>query len=196
MSQVFSSSHRIFWTRVFALGVFAYIIFVPAPQLMPLWLSDIVELFGLILLGTAAFGRVWCLVYVAGKKDNVLVTQGPYSVVRNPLYVFSFLGVFGFGLAVENPILSVVLAVAFMLYYRHVVPREEISLVEEFGEPYAEYLRTTPRWVPSLSLYVEPKTLESVNVRAVRQGILQASWFVLGYVIAELIEIGQTAYWG
>lgn len=196
MSQVFSSAHRIFWSRVFALGVFGYIIFIPAPQLMPVWMTQVVELLGLILLGTAAFGRVWCLVYVAGKKDNVLVTQGPYSAVRNPLYVFSFLGVIGFGLAVENPILSVVLAIAFILYYRNVVPREEISLVEEFGEPYSEYLRTTPRWIPNLSLYSEPKTLEAVNVRAVRQGILQASWFVLGYVIAKLIEIGQSVYWG
>ncbi len=196
MSQVFSSSHRIFWSRLFALGVFGYIIFVPAPALMSQWLSDVVELFGLILLGTAAFGRVWCLVYVAGKKDNVLVTQGPYSVVRNPLYVFSFLGVIGFGLAVENPILSVVLAIAFILYYRHVVPREEASLVAEFGAPYQAYLDSTPRWIPRFALYDEPKTLEFVNVRAVRQGILQASWFVLGYVIAELIEIGQRAFWG
>ncbi len=195
MSHVFSSPHRIFWTRVFALGVFAYIIFVPAPQLLPNWVDDIIELVGLILLGTAAFGRVWCLVYVAGKKDNVLVRQGPYSVVRNPLYVFSFIGVVGLGLAVENPLLSVVLAIAFVLYYRHVVPREEESLKQEFGEAYADYLRTTPRWIPRMALYDEPRTLESVNVRAVRQGILQASWFVLGFVIVELIEIAQNAYW-
>ncbi len=196
MSTVFSSPHRIFWTRIFALGVFAYIIFIPAPQLLPVWVTEIIELIGLIFLGTAAFGRVWCLVYVAGKKDNILVTQGPYSVVRNPLYVFSFIGVVGLGLAVENPLLSVVLAIAFALYYRKVVPCEEASLEREFGAPYSEYLRSTPRWFPRMSLYDEPRTLESVNVRAVRQGILQASWFVLGFVIVELIEIAQSVYWG
>lgn len=191
MAAVYSSAHRIFWSRVFAVGIFAYILFVPGPQLSSPWFSELLKLAGLIMLGTAAFGRVWCLVYVAGKKDRCLVTQGPYSIVRNPLYVFSFIGVLGLGLALKNPLLSVLLAAAFILYYRNVAPREERALESEFGEAYRDYKQRTPRWFPEWSLYTEPKTLDQVNVRAIRQGILQAVWFVLAYVIIEVIEISK-----
>ena len=43
---------------------------------------------GITLVGISSMGRMWCSLYIAGYKDNRLVTEGPYSLCRNPLYFF------------------------------------------------------------------------------------------------------------
>jgi len=44
---------------------------------------------GTLLAGVAVTGRAWSLMYISGKKNASLVTVGPYSLCRNPLYFFS-----------------------------------------------------------------------------------------------------------
>ena len=53
------------------------------------------ELAGFAAVMTAVLGRVWCALYIAGRKNAELCQDGPYSFVRNPLYVFSFVGAVG-----------------------------------------------------------------------------------------------------
>ena len=53
---------------------------------------------GLALVVLCITGRLWCILYVGNKKNLELVTRGPYSMTRNPLYFFSTLGAAGIGL--------------------------------------------------------------------------------------------------
>ena len=46
---------------------------------------------GLVLTFIGCLGRVWCLVHIAGRKNNELVMEGPYSLCRNPLYLFGLI---------------------------------------------------------------------------------------------------------
>lgn len=188
VNEPFSAGHRIFWTRVFMVLVLAYVLLAYPPAILPEWALEVGEAAGLVLLAIAAFGRLWCLVFVAGRKNDVLVTEGPYSIVRNPLYVFSFLGAVGFGLAVENPLLALVLAVVFGLYYALVVRREERFLATRFGDAFHAYASRTPRWLPRFRAYREPAEL-SVNTRKIREGILDAMWFIWAFLLWELLEI-------
>lgn len=185
--EPFSTAHRMFWSRLVAAALVIYVLIDYPPTLFPRWIRDLAELLGLALLAFAAFGRVWCLIFVAGKKNEALVTDGPYSVVRNPLYLFSFVGVVGFGLAVENPLLASFLAVLFGVYYSGVVSKEERFLDSTFGAAFRDYCAGTRRWFPDLRRYREPPTV-TVCPRKIRRGMLDAMWFIWVFLLWELIE--------
>lgn len=52
---------------------------------------------GFVLIVLAAFGRIWSSLYISGYKEDRVVSEGPNAIVRNPLYISSFFGVFGRG---------------------------------------------------------------------------------------------------
>ncbi|MGO7726914.1 hypothetical protein ACC713_12320 [Rhizobium johnstonii] len=41
--------------------------------------------FGTLLIAFGIIGRIWSTIYIGGRKNSALVTQGPYSITRNPL---------------------------------------------------------------------------------------------------------------
>src|SRR4051812_14485555 len=53
---------------------------------------------GFLCVTVACLGRIWCSVFIAGHKDEMLVTTGPYAACRHPLYALSMLGALGLGL--------------------------------------------------------------------------------------------------
>ena len=172
----------------------AYALFVPAPAAISRGWLDVCEILGFALLIVAALGRMWCLSYIAGVKNNVLVAEGPYSVVRNPLYVFSFIGAVGFGLAVENPILAAMLAAAFAVFYPSVIQQEEETLTQAFAERFARYCDATPRWIPRWSNYHEPESW-NINPRRFRAGLLDAMWFLWAFLIWDILEKSGALQW-
>jgi protein-S-isoprenylcysteine O-methyltransferase Ste14 len=180
-------SGRIYWSRLAAAVVGVYVLLVAPPKIGPPWLGESMELTGFVLLVAAAFGRIWCLTYISGKKDSVLLTTGPYSVVRNPLYLFSFLGALGFGMAVENPLLSLVLGTGFAVFYPITVRNEERRLLGHFGEEYGKYCDRTPRWIPDFRLYREPEAI-TLNPAKIRKGLLDATWFLWAFLFWEVLE--------
>ncbi len=181
------TGYRIAISRMLMVVVLAYILASAPPDMVSPWLAEASELAGFALLGLAAFGRVWCLVYIAGRKNEVLLEAGPYSACRNPLYVFSFLGAIGFGLAVENPVLALVLAAAFAAYYPFIVRREERDLAALFGEAFERYRRRTPRWIPDFSRFREPEAI-TVNPVRIRRGMFDATWFLWAFFLWEVLE--------
>lgn len=111
---------------------------------------------GLALGGQAL--RVWAIGY-SGEPTRgeqleapVLVTAGPYSYVRNPLYVGNLLNCLGVLTAAFYPwdILRMVAlfglaAVLYVFLGRH----EEKFLAERFGTQYEDYQRRVPAWLPN-----------------------------------------------
>ena len=100
-------------------------------------------------------GRTWCAAYIGGLKGRTIVDRGPYSATRNPLYVFSFIGLAGIGLSSGMVSATIALALAFALYYRMIVAREESFLKERLGTLYEDYYAKVPRWIPDFSLWRE-----------------------------------------
>jgi protein-S-isoprenylcysteine O-methyltransferase Ste14 len=183
----FFARNRTFLTRTVGVLIFIYVALAAPPAYLQGWAAVLSELTGFALLLAAAMGRIWCQVYIAGKKNAVLITQGPYSVVRNPLYLFNLAAAIGFGLAVEQPMLALLLAIAFVLFYPSVVAREEADLRRVFGQRYLDYAKRTPRWIPHWSNYREPDRV-SVDPSIFRRGIVSATWVVSLFLLWEVIE--------
>lgn len=182
------ATHRIAWSRALIVCALAFVLLGSPPKLLAGWPAELFEMLGYALLVAATLWRIWCLVFIAGSKNEELAQLGPYSIVRNPLYIGNFLGAIGFGFAVEMPYLAVVIAVVFALLYPSVVAREEARLAELFGEHYRQYCARVPRWLPDFSRYREPETL-SVAPRHIRKGILDAMWFLWAFALWEFIEV-------
>ena len=137
----------------------------------------------LILLGIA--GRVWCTAHIGGRKFTSLVTSGPFSLCRNPLYLSSLLAVFGAGLQSGSILFGVLAALCFMVVIGGSVLREEAALSQRFGDAYADYCRTVPRYWPGLSSW-RSDLGEPVPTRLVLRTALEGSAFLL-MIPAQLI---------
>jgi protein-S-isoprenylcysteine O-methyltransferase Ste14 len=150
-------------------------------------------LIGMILVGIASLGRMWCSLYIAGYKDDKLVTEGPYSICRNPLYFFSMIGVLGIGCATETFTFPIMFIILFVFYYPFVIKSEERRLKQLFGEAFEKYTKTISTFFPRRSTFSEPKTY-IVKPSVYRKHIFSALWFVwiVGFleVIEGLREIG------
>jgi len=181
------TSHRIAWSRAVILALLVLVVFGSPPMSIPAWVGEISEMLGFALLAAATLWRIWCVLFIAGNKNGELATSGPYSTVRNPLYLGNFAGAVGFGFAVEQPYLVLALAVAFALFYPAVVAQEEARLGQIFGQRYREYCARVPRWVPDWSLYKEPATV-TVSPRHMRGAIFDAMWFLWAFALWEFIE--------
>src|SRR6188768_3644020 len=87
--------------------------------------------------------RIWATLYVGGRKDRELQTDGPYSVCRNPLYLGSFAFAVALACFLQSIVFSVVLLPAVLLYLQYVVRAEEHFLELRFQEDYRNYCRRT-----------------------------------------------------
>lgn len=149
---------------------------------------------GLGLAAIGATGRIWCSFFISGRKDGELVTEGPYSISRNPLYVFSSIGLVGVGLSTETLTYPLLFLVIFGLYYPGIMAREEKRLEELFGESFRQYRQRVPRFWPNPGLYSEPTSWSS-NPRLFRRHILSDIWFVWIAAIIELVEGMRNVGW-
>jgi protein-S-isoprenylcysteine O-methyltransferase Ste14 len=115
--------------------------------------------FGLGLIIVCILGRTWSSLYVGGRKTVELVTDGPYSITRNPLYFFSILGTAGIGAQGGSVALALVGAAVGFCVFRIVTKQEEGRLLERHGQVYVEYLKRVPRFLPNPRLWHDQETL-------------------------------------
>jgi len=118
--------------------------------------GDMMFIAGLLFATVCSTGRLWCSAFISGYKRDVLITDGPYSMCRNPLYFFSFTGGIGIGLATESLMTTILIITVFSVYYPRVIRQEEERLLYLHGGLYREYMKSTPSFFPSPSLYREP----------------------------------------
>jgi protein-S-isoprenylcysteine O-methyltransferase Ste14 len=86
---------------------------------------------------------------VVTRKAAVLVTEGPYRWVRHPFYVTTTLLMVFATLITANWLIGAGSALV-LIFLAIRTPKEEEILIERFGEPYRDYMATTPRFFPRL----------------------------------------------
>jgi protein-S-isoprenylcysteine O-methyltransferase Ste14 len=145
------------------------------------------KLIGYTLITLAMLGRIWCAIYIDGYKNDQLIQDGPYSMCRNPLYLFSFVGVVGILIGIKAYLLLLIVIPIYWLYYFYVVTSEERRLVHIFGREFIEYRDRVNRFLPSLKHYWSRDTIE-VNSRLIFRSIIRASFFMWSLVLIDIFD--------
>jgi|LauGreDrversion4_2_1035121.scaffolds.fasta_scaffold28583_3 protein-S-isoprenylcysteine O-methyltransferase Ste14 len=145
---------------------------------------------GYTLLIAGALGRIWCAVHIAGRKNRELVVEGPFSIMRNPLYFFSMLAFVGAGLSFESITLAIAFGVVFFLTHWRTILLEERNLRGIFGPAYDEYLARVPRFLPNPRLYV-PAGVVTLSVPVFMRALLEAGLIPLAFLGAQAVEAGH-----
>ena len=149
-------------------------------------LHALIEVAGLVLILVCIVGRTWCTLYIGGLKKRELVTAGPYSVVRNPLYVFTSIGTAGIGAQTGSALVAILFAAGALAVFQVVARREEAFLAATFPADFAAYAARVPRFWPRLSQWREADELR-VKPRLVRRTFLEACLFLLAVPAASLL---------
>jgi protein-S-isoprenylcysteine O-methyltransferase Ste14 len=147
---------------------------------------------GQCLIMAAVLGRLWATLYIGGRKNACLITKGPYSLSRNPLYFFSILGAVGAGLVFGSLAAALLLGGAIWLLLDRAARDEAELLCASFGASYADYAERVPLLWPRVTGYAdatEPSFRPSALGRALRDGLL----FLLPLPIAELAGYAKAA---
>ena len=115
------------------------------------------QLSGTIVATAGATVAIWCILTFAlvGRGTPApfdpprrLVVRGPYTFVRNPMYVGAGLALTGAALFYETGVLWAYAGGFLVLMHLVVVSYEEPTLRATFGEDYAAYCRQVRRWWP------------------------------------------------
>lgn len=144
---------------------------------------------GHILVVVGVMIRIYASLYVGGRKNHELITDGPFSIVRNPLYVGSFIATVGLGLLTISFLITGLLMLAFVVCYLYTVEREELYLSRKFGDAYTQYTQTVPRWMPKLSLWNAPSELTVKPYFVLRTIADGAVFFLVVPILEALCEL-------
>jgi protein-S-isoprenylcysteine O-methyltransferase Ste14 len=119
---------------------------------------ETIEMVGVLLIFLGIVGRLWSTLYIGGRKSGEIVSGGPYSMTRNPLYVFSTMAAAGVGAQMGSVLATLGFGLLCAAAFHIVILREEKYLKDMFGAPYQAYMARVPRFIPDPSLYDEGDT--------------------------------------
>jgi protein-S-isoprenylcysteine O-methyltransferase Ste14 len=144
--------------------------------------------------------RLWATLYVGGRKptghhEAKLTVDGPYSVVRNPLYVGSLFIGLSTALLLHSAVLLFAVVVAALHYCWSVVPAEEAFLRRVVGaDTFDPYVARTPRWIPNFGLFTTPATA-SFQTKALRKETARAMRLIAGGILMTLLAAARCEAW-
>lgn len=143
---------------------------------------------GALLCIVAALVRTWASSYLQSRvvhdtklHSDLLVADGPYRFVRNPLYLGNILLALSMGIMASRlGFMVMVLGNSIVLY--RLIRREETQLLAFQGESFRRYLNAVPRLVPSLS----PRVPKSAASPSWPQAVLGET-FMWGFAAAAVV---------
>jgi protein-S-isoprenylcysteine O-methyltransferase Ste14 len=159
------------------------------------WVGLSLDVAGWICFLLGCFLRLSSIVFVGGRKGKGVVSTGPYSMCRNPLYLGSLL------IAVSGALLlhclsgAAAIALASVFYLMIVIPSEERQLHEAFKEDWEKYVAGTPRLIPKFR-WIAGEQWHEVDLRALRNESLRVLGMALMPLIVMVIwQLREKAAW-
>jgi protein-S-isoprenylcysteine O-methyltransferase Ste14 len=78
-----------------------------------------------------------------------IVTEGPYRLTRNPMYLGHLIFMLGLALTLHSYVALGILVLRAIWFHRRVVA-DEARLTARFGAAYTDYRKRVKRWVPGV----------------------------------------------
>jgi protein-S-isoprenylcysteine O-methyltransferase Ste14 len=149
--------------------------------------GELASVAGLLLMAGAALGRVWTSAFIAGLKDERLVTTGPYALCRHPLYALSLLGGVGVGLATHSVVILVVTVALLTWLHLRAIRIEERALGARHGAEFQRYCATVPLLIPRSLGSGRPQHVQ-INVEVYWKAFLDAGSFIGLYAAIAVLD--------
>lgn len=116
-----------------------------------LWLTAA----GLLLAGFALTIDVWALLTFRRHRANILpnkpasklITDGPFAMSRNPIYLANVFLTAGLGLALNNRWLILGAVLLWFALLDLAIKREEAHMAAKFGDAWENYKAKVRRWI-------------------------------------------------
>ena len=104
---------------------------------------------GLMMWALLALRSRYQLGRMAPRPRDGLVSDGPYALMRHPMYAAALAMALGLALALQSLACLGVFGV-YVVMLMLLMPLEEAGLRSAYGEAYEAYARVVPRLIPSL----------------------------------------------
>lgn len=155
------------------ISVVGFICLLLREQMLPysqsIFTEKMLDPVGFIIVLSGQYLRIYARGYKSEKnihKDN-LITSGPYALVRNPMYLGSFLIGFGMSILLLRLWVIPIYITLFSLWYWHQIHDEQQRLKEKFGQQYIDYCRQTPCFFPSLYTLITLRFVDYIPLRLI-----------------------------
>jgi len=179
---------RVHLLRLVFVPVIFVAVFVRHPWSKESTAAFVMEFVGYLFLLGGLVIRIWCAFYIGSRKSKELITEGPYSICRNPLYIGSFMLAVGVGLCFENLLILILIPAIIIPAHITAALMEEARLASKFGEQYRIYKENVPRFWPRFSNYSSSDTIK-VNVHSIRRIAMDTAAVLLLPEIEDLLEL-------
>lgn len=153
--------------------------------------SAVIDALALACVVLAVLGRLWCSVFIAGRKDAELVVDGPYALCRHPLYSLSFLAGAGLGLATHSLLLAGLTLLGLAVLLTRASIKEDAFLADRHGDAFRRYATATPRFLPRALRHALPATREVLPSVLWKAFVDGAAFLLLYILLVALRGLGE-----
>ena len=190
MPKTAAARYRLLISRIFLLIIIVVLLFSDnkVSDWSPTynWLEFFGYLFGLI----GVFGRIWSSLFIEGNKTQKLIVKGPYSLMRNPLYFFSFILLMGLCFFIKSILVFSVFFLLWIFIYRNTMLSEEKNLTSNHNKEYMNYYNRTPKIFPNFNIYRSFDLNEKMNIdiKKIERVLTESFGFLFLFGIIKVIE--------
>lgn len=151
---------------------------------------------GFLIAVSGELIRIWSVSFAgsetrttSGVGGTYLVTQGPYAIVRNPLYVGNILIYSGLGIMslALFPYLQIFGFLFFTFQYYCIILAEEDFLSDKFSDIFFQYTKSVKRFIPWFNTL--PEQIKSGLVFNLKAGIKSERRSMQAFLITSALII-------
>lgn len=150
--------------------------------------DDVSDAIGMGLIFFGFLFRIAARGYKEEKSSNgnALVKDGPYAIIRNPMYLGTFLIGMGVVMMLLNLWFLLLFAVIFLLIYIPQMKKEETVLLKKFGREYEEYCGFTPKYFPRFDYLLKLNRYISLKFFWIKKEITSFAAAIIAVIAIEI----------